>query len=59
MLLLGLTPTLTTLVVILLILVLLGSVPRWGYNRSWGYGPLGLVITAIVVVVLLKLLHVI
>lgn len=57
--LIGLTATMSTLLVVLLILVLLASLPRWGYNRGWGYGPLGLVVTIILAVVILKLLHVI
>lgn len=31
-----------TILVILLILFLLGALPRWGYSRSWGYGPSGI-----------------
>jgi hypothetical protein len=31
--------TLGTILVILLILLLVGAVPRWGYSRGWGYGP--------------------
>ena len=32
-----------TILIILLILMLVGAVPRWGYNSGWGYGPSGLV----------------
>ena len=44
-----------TVLVILLILVLIGAVPRWGYSRNWGYGPSGIsgVILLIVIVLLL------
>ena len=37
-----------TILLVVLILMLLGAFPRWGYSRSWGYGPsggLGLVLT--------------
>ncbi len=44
-----------TVLVILLILVLLGAVPRWGYNRSWGYGPSGLVGILLIIVLVLAL----
>jgi hypothetical protein len=46
--------TLTTLLIILLVLALLGAVPVWGYNRSWGYAPSGVV--GLILVILLILL---
>jgi hypothetical protein len=45
-----------TILVILLILLLIGAVPRWGYNRSWGYGPSGLLGVILVIVLILLLL---
>lgn len=30
-----------TILLIILILLLLGAFPRWGYNQNWGYGPSG------------------
>jgi len=27
---------------VLLVLLLLGSLPTWGYSRGWGYGPSGI-----------------
>jgi hypothetical protein len=45
---------LSTILLILLILVLLGSFPAWPYSRGWGYGPSGATgIVLIIVVVLL------
>ena len=44
----------TTILIIILVLILLGSLPTWGYSRGWGYGPSGLL--SVVVVVLLILL---
>lgn len=44
-----------TILIILLVLALLGSVPRWGYSRSWGYGPSGLLGFILVIVVLVVL----
>jgi len=39
---------------IILILILVGAVPRWGYSSGWGYGPSGIVgILLIIVIVLL------
>ena len=48
--------TLGTILLIILILMLLGAFPRWGYNRNWGYGPsggLGLVLVIVLILVLL------
>ncbi|MCK9539217.1 DUF3309 family protein [Dokdonella sp.] len=42
------------ILLIILILLLIGSTPRWNYSRSWGYGPSGLL--GIVVIVVLVLL---
>ena len=44
-----------TILVILLILMLLGAFPRWGYSRGWGYGPSGLVGVLLIVVIVLAL----
>jgi hypothetical protein len=44
-----------TLLIILLILALVGAVPRWGYSREWGYWPsggLGLVLLIVLVLFL-------
>ena len=41
---------------ILLILFLVGGLPRWNYSRNWGYGPSGLLSVILVVVVILLLL---
>ena len=32
---------LTTMLIVVLILALLGALPTWGHSRSWGYGPSG------------------
>lgn len=45
-----------TILLILLILLLLGAFPRWGYNQNWGYGPSGLLGLVLVVVLILVLL---
>ncbi|QPC90446.1 DUF3309 family protein [Mesorhizobium sp. INR15] len=44
----------STIVIIVLILVLIGAVPAWPHSRSWGYGPSGII--SIVLVVFLVLL---
>jgi hypothetical protein len=47
---------LTTIIIIVLILFLLGSLPTWGHSRNWGYGPSGLLGTVLVIVLILWLL---
>ena len=48
--------SLGTILVIVLVLMLIGAIPRWGHSRSWGYGPsggLGLILVIVLVLVLL------
>ena len=45
-----------TIVVVILILALLGALPRWPHSRDWGYVPTGGVGLVLVVVVILVLL---
>jgi hypothetical protein len=45
-----------TLLIVLLILVLLGAMPRWSHSRNWGYVPTGGVGLALLIVVVLVLL---
>jgi hypothetical protein len=47
--------SLGTILLILLVLVLIGVIPRWSHSRDWGYGPSGLVGAVLVVVVVLLL----
>ncbi|ESY79630.1 DUF3309 domain-containing protein [Mesorhizobium australicum] len=46
----------STLLVIILILILIGAVPAWPHSRSWGYGPSGIVGVILVVVLILLVL---
>ncbi|MDR7034193.1 MULTISPECIES: DUF3309 family protein [unclassified Mesorhizobium] len=48
--------TLSTLLIIILVLILIGAVPSWPYSRSWGYGPSGIVGVILVVVLILLLM---
>ena len=45
-----------TILIILLILLLIGALPRWGHSASWGYGPSGILGVVLVVVLILLLL---
>jgi hypothetical protein len=47
---------LSTILLIILILMLLGAIPRWPHSRSWGYGPsggLGLIVLILVILLLM------
>jgi hypothetical protein len=44
------------ILLIILILLVIGAVPRWGYSRGWGYGPSGILGLILVIVVILLLL---
>jgi len=46
--------SLGTILLIVLILVLIGALPNWGYSSGWGYGPSGVV--GVIVVILLILI---
>ncbi|CAI4032770.1 hypothetical protein DNFV4_03200 [Nitrospira tepida] len=46
----------STALIIILVLLLVGALPAWPYSRSWGYYPaggLGLVLMLLVLLVLL------
>ena len=45
----------STIVLVLLVLLLLGALPTWPYSRGWGYYPSGLLGTVLIVIVLLVL----
>jgi len=48
--------TISTILLIVLILVLVGALPSWPHSRKWGYGPsggLGLVVVILLILVLL------
>lgn len=45
-----------TVLLIILILALIGSLPTWGYSTGWGYYPsggLGLIVLVIVILLLM------
>jgi hypothetical protein len=44
------------ILLILVILLLVGGPPRWGYSRNWGYGPSGGLGIVLVIVVILLLM---
>ncbi|MDX6497090.1 MAG: hypothetical protein QOG23_350 [Blastocatellia bacterium] len=46
------------ILLIILVLLLLGVVPRWNHSRSWGYGPSGGIGLLLVIVLILWMLGV-
>jgi hypothetical protein len=47
---------LSTILIVVLILLLVGALPTWPYSSGWGYAPGGLLGTVLVIVVILALL---
>ena len=45
-----------TILIVILVLALLGVLPRWSHSRDWGYAPTGGVGVVILVVVVLLVL---
>jgi hypothetical protein len=45
-----------TILIVILILALLGALPRWSHSRDWGYAPtggLGLILCVVVILLVL------
>ncbi len=48
--------SISTILIVILILMLLGALPAWPHSRSWGYGPsggLGLIVVILVILLLM------
>jgi len=48
--------TLSTILLIILILFLVGALPSWPYSRAWGYRPSGALGTIVIILLILVLL---
>jgi hypothetical protein len=48
--------TMTTILLIILILLLVGGLPVFPHSKSWGYGPSGIIGAVLVVLLILLLL---
>ncbi|MCG3136873.1 MAG: hypothetical protein HJJLKODD_00710 [Phycisphaerae bacterium] len=47
---------LSTILIVVLILLLLGALPSWPYSRNWGYYPtsgLGLILFIVIILILM------
>lgn len=49
----------STVLIIVLIIVLIGALPAWPHSRNWSYGPTGLIGTILLIVIILMLMQVI
>lgn len=36
------------ILLILLVLLVVGALPTWGYSRSWGWSPVGIIVVLVV-----------
>ena len=45
-----------TILIVILVLALVGALPRWPHSRSWGYYPSGGVGLIILIIVILLIL---
>jgi hypothetical protein len=45
-----------TILIVILVLALLGALPRWSHSRDWGYAPTGGVGLILFVIVILLVL---
>jgi hypothetical protein len=50
-------PDMSTLLLIVLVLLLVGAIPAWPHSRGWGYGPSGLLGLVLVVVLVMALMN--
>lgn len=48
--------SLTTILVIVLIIALIGALPSWGYSKGWGYYPSGGIGVVVVILIILLLM---
>lgn len=44
------------LIILILVLLILGVLPSWPYSNNWGYGPMGILLVVLVVVLLMRIL---
>jgi hypothetical protein len=48
---------LSTILLVILVLALVGALPTWNYSASWGYGPLGVILVILVILFLVGGVH--
>ena len=48
--------TVGTILLIVVVLLLLGAIPRWPHSRNWGYAPSGVFGVALIVLLVLVIM---
>jgi hypothetical protein len=43
----------STVLIVLLVLLLLGAIPAWPHSRGWGYGPSGVMGIILLILVIM------
>jgi Protein of unknown function (DUF3309) len=46
----------STILIVIIVLLLIGALPAWPHSRGWGYGPSGIVGLLLVVLLVLLLM---
>jgi hypothetical protein len=46
----------STILIVLLVLLLIGAIPTWPYSRNWGYSPASILTIILVIILILALL---
>ena len=47
----------STILIIVVVLLLVGAFPSWPYATGWGYGPMGVIGFILVILLILVLMH--
>lgn len=47
---------LSTILIVILILLLIGAIPAWPHSAGWGYGPSGALGVVLIILIILLLL---
>jgi len=45
----------STILIVILVLLLLGALPTWGYSSGWGWGPSGIVGVLVIILIIMAL----
>jgi hypothetical protein len=43
----------STLLILLILVALIGGLPNWNYSRDWGYGPSGVLGVVLILLILM------
>jgi Protein of unknown function (DUF3309) len=46
----------STILIVILVLLLIGALPTWGWSNNWGYGPSGIVGVLVIILIVMLLM---